>query len=112
MMTAACAVLFDGIRRMYRTKIENSAICIKMAFLLSTAFLAQLVSDIVLQSASNKSDLEAVYTIGLVSFTIAFGILAFILFMIGVQSANSVPSGKTEFERLASEELITEDWET
>ena len=51
MISAACLVLFDGIRRIVGTKIENGAICIKMTVLLIIAFLAQLSSDVILQYA-------------------------------------------------------------
>jgi hypothetical protein len=106
----ACCFLFDAIRRLWVTKIENGAICIKMTGLLIFSFLAQLSSSFILQYI--RDDILAPwYILSLVSFTCAFSILALFLFMIGVQQSESETCGKTEFERLASEELIKGDWE-
>ena len=48
-MFLACVIMFDAMRRIRKTNIQNSTIKMKQALIVSVAYVAQLVFDIVLQ---------------------------------------------------------------
>ncbi len=81
-MFLACVIMFDAMRRIRKTNIQNSTIKMKQALIVSVAYVAQLVFDIVLQFEEKGQ--VALLIVQRVSYTISVAILAFILFQIGV----------------------------
>ena len=81
-MFLACVIMFDAIWRIRKTNIQNSTIKMKQALIVSVAYVAQLVFDIVLQFEEKGQ--VALLIVQRVSYTISVAILAFILFQIGV----------------------------
>ena len=86
-MFLACVIMFDAMWRIRKTNIQNSTIKMKQALIVSVAYIAQLVFDIVLQFEEKGQ--VTLLIIQRISYTISVGILAFILFQIGVQAAES-----------------------
>ena len=74
---------------------------LKAAILLSVSFFAAGVAECIF--ILNEQKTWFVYA-SLVSFTIAYGILAFVLFRIGVQSFKSHTEDMSEFELSDTEE--------
>ena len=81
-MFLACVIMFDAMRRIRKTNIQNSTIKMKQALIVSVAYVSQLVFDIVLQFEEKGQ--VALLIVQRVSYTISVAILAFILFQIGV----------------------------
>ena len=81
-MFLACVIMFDAMRRIRKTNIQNSTIKMKQALIVSVAYVAQLVFDIVLQFEEKGQ--VALLIVQRVLYTISVAILAFILFQIGV----------------------------
>lgn len=81
-MFLACAIMFDAMRRIRKTNIQNSTIKMKQALIVSGAYVAQFVFDLVLQFEEEGQ--VALLIVQRVSYTISVAILAFILFQIGV----------------------------
>ena len=81
-MFLACVIMFDAIWRIRKTNIQNSTIKMKQALIVSVAYVAQLVFDVVLQFEEKGQ--VALLIVQRVSYTISVAILAFILFQIGV----------------------------
>ena len=84
-MSLACAIMFDAMRRIRKTNIQNSTINTKQALFVSIAYVAQLGFDIVLQVEEERTVVLSVFVIvQKITYTISVALLAFILFQIGV----------------------------
>ncbi len=99
-MVLACLLLFDAFRRVIKTKISNSAVSVQAVFFLSVSFLALGISTFNLILADQEVWL--VYA-SLVSFTVSYGILAFILFRMGVQAFQTYTDDNSDFPINATE---------
>ena len=81
------------------------------AAFIGVAFLALLIS-IVLGYFQSQSSI--VFLVGVFLTALSFGILAYVLFMIGVKAIENQTFDKTEFEMNATEDLLSdseEGWE-
>lgn len=81
-MFLACAIMFDAMRRIRKTNIQNSTINTKQVLFVGVAYVAQFVFDIVLQV--EKEGTAVLIIVQKITYTISVALLAFILFQIGV----------------------------
>jgi len=94
-------LLMDSFRRLYRTKITNKAISVKMVLALALAFLLDIVGNFVHFLGSENVELISfiLVTVGIV-FSAA--LLATILYFIGIASIES--NDVADFEEILNED--------
>ena len=78
------------------------------AAFIGVAFLALLISIVL---AYFQSQSAIVFLIGVFLTALSFGILSYVLFMIGVKAIENQTFDKTEFEMNATEDLLSDSEE-